>query len=50
MASSYNVLSKLNNKVHIPIQAKLFKKLAKLYVGQSRAVLNTGELMKIYNQ
>lgn len=50
MASSYNVLSKLNNKVHIPVQAKLFKKLAKLYVGQSRAVLNTGELMKIYNQ
>lgn len=41
-------MGKMNKKVNIPTQSKLFSKLSRIFQGQSLALQNTGELIKIY--
>lgn len=41
-------MGKMNKKVQIHTQSKLFTKLSKIFTGQSLALQNQGELIKIY--
>ena len=48
LSRSFETIGKMNKKVQIPTQSKLFTKLSKIFAGQSLALQNTGELIKIY--
>jgi hypothetical protein len=48
LSRSFETIGKMNKKVQIPTQSKLFMKLSKIFAGQSLALQNTGELIKIY--
>jgi len=48
LAKSFEEMGKMNKKVKIPTQHKLYAKLSKIFSGQSLALQNNGELIKIY--
>ena len=48
LSRSFESMGKMNKKVNIPTQSKLFSKLSRIFSGQSLALQNTGELIKIY--
>ena len=41
-------MAKMNKKVKIPTQHKLYSKLSKIFAGNSLALQNQGELIKMY--
>jgi hypothetical protein len=48
LASQFELIGKMNKKVGVPTQAKLFTKLGEIFTNQSLSLHNSGELIKIY--
>ena len=48
LAGSFETMAKMNKKVKIPTQHKLYSKLSKIFAGNSLALQNQGELIKMY--
>lgn len=48
LARTFEQIGQMNRKVNVPTQSRLFIKLSKIFYGQSLALQNTGELIKIY--
>lgn len=48
LSRSFEQMGKMNKKVKIPTQHKLFSKLSKIFAGNSLALQNQGELTKMY--
>lgn len=48
LASQFELIGKMNKKVGVPTQAKLFTKLGEIFTNQSLSLHNAGELIKIY--
>lgn len=48
LSKQFDLIGKMNKKVGVPTQAKLFTKLGKILESQSLSLHNSGELIKIY--
>lgn len=48
LAESLDMMGQMNRKIQVPNQSRLFIKLAKVLIGHSMAMCNSGELIKTY--